>query len=247
MDFSIKPSMDIHRIYSYIENELAVGEYILVDLHYGSHAKAALEPQLTVVVKHFFDKGCKIVFISSPNEGPAMFEKFQSRAPEVFAGKQYGIDYLFLGGVSDDMGVQSLAQSISETVESDYYNMSVATLPIMKHINGAKSFALAFILSADVEVFEWYINWWTTPYHVPLLLGTLNPTAHLVKQYLENKCVIGIMAGYRAAAEYEILLHREGSGLNTVRIGKFVYIVNMLFMILGNSIVFYMKSKKPMS
>ncbi|MCS7125272.1 MAG: hypothetical protein NZ932_07670, partial [Candidatus Bathyarchaeota archaeon] len=154
LNFSRKTSVNTRKIYNHIENELATGGHILVDLHYGLLARTALEPQLTIIVKHLFDKNCKIVFLSTSNEGPAIFKKFQLQAPDVFAGRQYGVDYVFLGSISSgEAGVASLAKSIRETVSKDYYNTPTTDyikLPIMKNLNGAESFALAFILSIEV-------------------------------------------------------------------------------------------------
>lgn len=95
MEFSVKISANTQAVYDYIENTLTPGAHILIDLHYGFIVRTALEPQLTAVVKHLFEKNCKIVFLSTSINGPAMFRQFQSATPDIFANRQYGIDYVF--------------------------------------------------------------------------------------------------------------------------------------------------------
>jgi len=71
-----------------------------------------------------------------------MFEKLRSLASNIFAVKQYGFDYVFLGKIDyDQKAVASLATCIHQTLDKDYYNNSVtdcAKLPIMKNVDGLK-------------------------------------------------------------------------------------------------------------
>jgi len=138
----------------------------LVNIYYGENLRPALEPLLVVLTKHFFDKNCKIIFVSTSTSGPLMFEKLRSLASNIFAVKRYGFDYVFLGKIDyDQKAVASLATSIHQTLDKDYYNNSVTDyvkLPIMKNVDEAEDFAAVFILSIETEIFEWYAYYWAT-------------------------------------------------------------------------------------
>ena len=129
-----------------------------MNIYYGENLRPALEPLLVVLTKHFFDKNCKIIFVSTSTSGPLMFEKLRSLASNIFAVKRYGFDYVFLGKIDyDQKAVASLATSIHQTLDKDYYNNSVTDyvkLPIMKNVDEAEDFAAVFILSIETEIFE---------------------------------------------------------------------------------------------
>jgi hypothetical protein len=95
-----------------------------------------------------------------------MFEKLRSLASNIFAVKRYDFDYVFLGKIDyDQKAVASLATSIHQTLDKDYYNNSVTDyvkLPIMKNVDEAEDFAAVFILSIETEIFEWYAYYWAT-------------------------------------------------------------------------------------
>lgn len=239
-------SPNTQTIYNYIERELNAEAAVLIDLHHGSLTRAGLEPQLSVIVKHFFEKKCKIVFISTSYAGPDMFKQFKFTASEIFTNKQYGSDYAFLGSISGgETAVAALARSICETVSKDYYNISVtnyAELPLMKTVNKAEDFALAFILSVETEVFDWYVRHWASR-GISLLFGTLSATVSSAEIHMKNGETIGVIAGQKATAEYEILVGKTGQGFAAIKNRNLAYIFVTAFMFFGNMTILYWKLK----
>jgi len=241
VNFAIETSKETQIVYYYIEDVLADGKNVLVDIHYGESLRPALEPLLVVLTKHLFDKNCKIIFVSTSTSGSLMFEKLRSLASNIFAVKQYGFDYVFLGKIDHNRtAVESLATSIRQTLDRDYYNNSVTDyvrLPIMKNVDEAEDFAAVFILSIETEIFEWYACYWAAC-GVPLIIGTLKVVAPLLENYMRNRQVIGIIAGCDAVAGYEILVNEAGRGFAAIKNRNMAYVLAAAFMLIANIIIF---------
>lgn len=246
VNFSVKISRETQTVYDYLENMFVNGKNILVDIHYSVSLRAILEPQLAVLTKYFFDKNCKIIFISTSTNGPAMFEKFQFSASDIFANKHYGVDYVFLGKIDhDEIAVSSLAVNLSQTLSKDYFNNSITDyvkLPVMRDINDAEDFALVLILSVEVDVFEWYARHWATR-GVPFLICTLRVIAPLVEKFVRGGQAIGVIDGYDATAEYELLIGKVGKGCTAIKNKSVANLLTIAFMFFANILLFYIKSK----
>ena len=246
INFALKPSKEIQTVYDYIENMLVDRKNVLVNIHYGENLRPALEPLLAVLIKHLFDKNCKIVFVSTSSSGSFVFEKLQSSASDIFVGKQYGSDYVFLGKISCNQAtVASLAASIHRTLDKDYYNNSItdySKLPIMRNIDRAEDFAAVFILSIETEICKWYVYHWAT-HGVQLIICTLRVVAPLSEDYVRNGQAAGIIAGCDAIAEYEILVNEARQGFAAVKNRSIAYVLVVVFIPIANIIIFYWELK----
>jgi len=246
INFAIKTSKETQIVYDYVENMLVNRKNVLVDMHYSESLRPALEPLLVVLIKHLFDKNCKIVFVSTSSSGPLVFEKLQSLASNIFVGKQYGFDYVFLGKISrNQTAVASLATSIHKTLDKDYYNNSITDygrLPIMKNIDKAEDFAAVFILSIETDILEWYAYHWTT-FGVQLIICTLKVIAPLLEDYTRNGQAVGIIAGCEAAAEYESLVNEVRQGFAAIKNRNMTYVLAIAFMPFANIVILYLELK----
>lgn len=237
-------------VYNYIENTLPAGSAVLIDLYYEMAARAELEPQAAAVVKHLFEKNCKLVFVSTITYGPIVFELLKSTASDVFAGKEYGRDYVFLGYVAgNEPAVRSLAESIRGTVAADNYGNSITDynkLPMMRNIDKAEDFKLVFIVSSGTDTFGWYVRQWYTAHNIPLLFGALSVIGPSIKPYVDAKQAIGMLTGQRSAAEYEVLVGRKGLGLAAMDAQSFAHALILVFIVIGNIVYFATRAKpKP--
>ena len=234
-------------VYNYIENTLPAGKPVLIDLYYEMAARAELEPQAAAVIKHLFEKNCKLVFVSTITYGPIVFELLKSTAADLFADKTYGVDYVFLGYIAgNEPAVRSLATSIRGTVAVDNYGTAISALQMMADIDKAEDFALVFIVSSGTDTFGWYVRQWYTPYDVPLLFGALSVIGPSIKPYVDAGQAIGMLTGQRSAAEYETLVGRKGLGLASMDAQSFAHALILIFIIIGNIILFATRSKpKP--
>jgi hypothetical protein len=196
-------------------------------------------------MKHLFEKDCKLVFLSTATYGPLAFQFLQLSAPDVFEGKTYGEDYVFLGYIAGgESTLASLARSITGTVATDNYGNSTSSLHLIQEANDATAYELVVIASSGTDTFSWYIRQWYTPYHTPLLFGALSVIAPSIEPYVGAGQAIGMLTGQRSAAEYELLVGRKGLGIASMDAQSFAHGLILLFIILGNIVFAYAKLSK---
>ncbi|MEM3056864.1 MAG: hypothetical protein QW639_06520, partial [Candidatus Bathyarchaeia archaeon] len=103
------------KVYRYIDG-LKPGSYIFIDFDYDPAGRGEIEPQAVAMIKHLFDKGCKLVVASLGTTGPVMWEIMKRTNPDIFSGKEYGKDYVNIGYVAGgESAAAGLARSISGT------------------------------------------------------------------------------------------------------------------------------------
>lgn len=222
-------------IYEYIQNNLKPGCHVWMELYYEIAARSELEPAAIALVKQFFDKGCKIMFMSTAAYGPIAFSLLVSNAPDVFKDKVYGKDYVFLGYIAGgEAAVASLAKSIKGTVSVDNYGNPLNTLPLMNEVDSAKDFDLVVVVSSGTDTFNYYVRQIYTPYHVPLLFVALSVIAPSIEPFVAAKQAIGMIVGQRGAAEYELLVGRKGLGIASMDAQSVSHVLLIIFIIAGN-------------
>lgn len=234
-------------VYDYIEDDskLPPGSPVLVEIYYEVAARAELEPQVIALMKHLFEKNCRLVFLSMATYGPLAFQFLQSSAPDLFEGKTYGEDYVFLGYIAGgESALASLASSITGTVAVDNYGNPTSNLPLIQEANTAADYKLVLVASSGTDTFAWYVRQWYTPYHTPLLFGVLSVIGPSVEPYVGAGQAIGMLTGQRAAAEYELLVGRKGLGIASMDAQSFAHGLILLFIILGNIVFAYTKLSK---
>lgn len=224
-------------VYDYIEKNLKPGCHVYFELYYEVAARGELEPNVVALTKHLFDKGCKIVYVSLSSYGPIVFELMRSLAADVFKGKEYGKDYVFLGYVAGgEPAAASLAKSIKGTLSVDNYGNRLESLPLMQEVDKATDFDLAIVASSGTDTFAYYVRQWYTPYGVPLLFVALSVIAPSIEPFVGAKQAIGMLVGQRAGAEYEILVGRLGLGMASMDAQSTSHMLILAFIIIGNII-----------
>jgi len=227
-------------VYDYINTKLTPGSPVFVDLSYEMAARGELEPQIIAITKQLFETGHKIVFMGTSNYAPLVFSLIQSLAPDLFANKEYGKDYVFLGYIAGgESAVTSLAKSISQTIAVDNYGNPISSLPLMSTADKATDYGLVIIVSAGTDTFGYYVRQFYTPFGSKLLFGALSVIAPSIEPYVGAGQCIGMLSGQRMAAEYELLVGRKGLGSSSMDAQSFAHGLILAFVILGNVVYLY--------
>lgn len=240
----IEISPNTKAIYDYLNDnsKLTPDSPVLIEICYEESARTELEPQIIALMKHLFDKNCRLLFLSTSAYGPIAFQYLQSSAPDLFASKQYGEDYAFLGYLADNEStLASLAKSITGTVATDNYGFPTSELPLIVEANDASAYSLVIVASSRTDTFSWYVNQWHAPYHTPLLFVTLSTIVSSIESYVDSGQAIGMLVGQRSAAEYELLVGRKGLGVASLEAQRSLHLLLLLVIILGNIIFTYIK------
>lgn len=224
-------------VYNYIETNLRPGCRVYVEVFYEVAARGELEPNIVALTRHLFNRGCRIVYGSLGALGVIAFSLLKSMAPDVFEGKEYGKDYVYLGYVAGgEAAAASLARSIKGTISVDNFGNKLADLPLMKEADKATDFDLVVIVSSGTEIFAYYVRQWHTPYNVPLLFVALSVIAPSVEPFVGAKQAVGMLVGQRSAAEYEVLVGRLGLGIASMDAQSTSHVLIVAFILAGNAI-----------
>jgi len=228
-------------VYNYVD-KLPQNPKLLVEVYYEPAAGTELQPMLGAVLRQIIIKNPKIVFVSTINTGPVMFEKLKAYVPDVFAKLKEGDDYVYLGFVAGtETAVASLAKGMKEFVAQDNYGKPTASMPIFNSIDNATDVNVVLIVTSGSDPIEYYVRQWETPYKTPLLFLVLSVIAPSVQPFVSSGQAVGMISGQKAAAEYELLINKPGSAVAATDAQSGAHVLIMIYIVLGNLLYWPMK------
>jgi len=233
-------------VYNYVD-KLPQNPKILMDVHYDPAGATELQPMAGAFLRQVIVKNPKIVFFTTHNIGPIMFERLRSYFPDVFSQLKYGDDYVNLGFLPlVEATFASMAKGCQEFVARDAYGASTADMPIFKVADKAADFNVVVLLTTSTDPIEYAIRQWYTAYKMPLLFMVVAVIGPSVQPFVASGQAVGMLSGQNAAAQYELLLKRPGSAVAAVDAQSGAHVLIMIYIVLGNLIYWPMRkmSKK---
>jgi len=233
-------------VYNYVD-KLPQNPKILMDVHYDPAGATELQPMAGAFLRQILVKNPKIVFFTTHNIGPIMFERLRSFFPDVFSQLKYGDDYVNLGFLPlVEATFASMAKGCQEFVGRDAYGASTADMPIFKVADKAADFNVVVLLTTSTDPIEYAIRQWYTAYKMPLLFMVVAVIGPSVQPFVASGQAVGMLSGQNTAAQYELLLKKPGSAVAAVDAQSGAHVLIMIYIVLGNLIYWPMRkmSKK---
>jgi hypothetical protein len=228
-------------VYNYM-GKLPQNPKLFVDIYYEPAAATEVQPQIGAIFRQIIGMAPKIVFVSTTNTGPIMFEKLKAYVPDVFAQLKYGDDYVYLGYLTGgETAAAALAKGIKEAVAKDNYGQSTASMPIFNIADKATDFNLMVLVTSGTDPVEYYVRQWNTPFKVPLLFCVLSVIAPSVQPFVSSGQAIGMLSGQKAAAEYELLIKKPASAVAAMDAQSVTHVLIIIFIVLGNALYWSMR------
>lgn len=225
--------------YKYIENNVRPGCYAYIEVFYDLASRVELESGLAAITKHLFNKGCKIVFGTIYAPAVVVFPIFRAASEDIFSGKIYGEDYVYLGFIGGtEAALASIGKTIKGTLSTDNYGNKLENLPLMREVDDAKDFDIVVVVSAGADTFAYYVRQWFTPYGVAMIFVPQAIIAPMVEPYVSAKQAVAMVVGLRGGAEYELLVKRPGLGIAAMDAISLTHVLIILF-IVGSNIVYW--------
>lgn len=236
---SISPSTQ--GVYNMVDN-LKPGDKVLLALDYSPGGSADVHPQLEVMVDHLMKKGVQAVMVSFWDAGPMFGEQVIPKFDAL--GKKYGVDYVNLGYVAGgEMGIKKWATDIPGTTPKDFHsNKPISEFPIMKDVKDAKAFKLIIDFSSGTPGGKEWIRQVQTPMNIPMAIGTVTVSVPEYTPFVQSGQLIGMLAGLRGAAEYEVLNKTPGGAVAKMDAQSMGHLLVIAFIVLGN--VGYLLTRK---
>lgn len=215
-------------------DSLKAGDKVLVALDYSPGGSADVHPQLEVMMDHLMKKGIQTVMISFWDAGPMFGEQVIPKFEAM--GKKYGVDYVNLGYVAGgEMGIKKWATDIVGTSPKDFHNNKpISEYPIMKDVKDANAFKLIIDFSSGTPGGKEWIRQVQGPMKIPMAIGTVTVSVPEYTPFVQSGQLIGMLAGLRGAAEYEILNKTPGSAVAKMDAQSMGHLLVIAFIVLGN-------------
>jgi hypothetical protein len=204
-----KPSPETLAFDAAIEKAIGTGKPLLVDVDFGPQTTAEMEPMLLAVLDRVFQARCRVVFVTFMTEASSPLRRYLEKA-EAKHGLVYGEDYVFLGYASAyAYTMYGMGTNIGAYFHSDDRGTKLAELPLMRGVRSLKDVA-AVINIASNSFPRFWVQYGVAPFGFDLIIGATAVNATDYYPFLQTGQIKGLLAGGRAAAEYEGLLVDRG-------------------------------------
>ncbi len=236
-------SKNVEMVYDLIE-ETPKGSKALISFDYDPASMPELHPMAKALLKHCFDKDINLIFTALWPMGVQMADDIMSQLQEEFPDLIYGEDYVNLGFKAGGMiTIQSMGKNFREVFPEDMNGNKIDDLPIMEGINNFNNIGFVFSLSAGAPGIKEWVQIAHDAYNRPTSGGVTGVSAPAMLPYVnQQKQLTGLLAGLKAAAEYEKMIKAPGTATSGMDAQSVAHLIIIIFIIIGN--VNYWRNKK---
>jgi hypothetical protein len=233
----IRVSPEVRKIYDHLE-QLPEGSVFLLSLDFEPGGKPELYPMAIALLQHAFRKNLKVLGMTLWPAGTGLAETAFSQIAQD-SGKEKGKDDAFLGyAPGDASAVISMGQDLHAAFPTDYYGVKTAELPILSNIHSLRDVHYVISLSVGFPGLDtWYV-YGKEKYGFELGGGCTAVSAPRFYPLLNTGQINGLLGGLRGAAEYEILLGKEGKALAGMDAQSATHFLIILLIIVCNGVYF---------
>jgi len=247
----VRPKIHSQIVFDEIE-KLKADDKVLLSFEYGPSTKPEIHPMSIAILKHMFAKTIKVYATALWADGNFMStEAFEEVNKEY--GKKYGIDYVNLGfRPGMEAVVKGIASDLRAMYTFDIKGTSIDDIPMMDGIKNIEDFDFIFSLSAGFPGSTEWVQYAADPKGIPMSTGCTSIQVTDIIPYVENKQILGILAGMPGAAEYESLVDEKlqdmgvissaGKATGMMAAQSIAHVVIVIFIIFGN-ITYYITRK----
>ena len=223
---------------------LPEGSIVVVSTDYDPGSEAELYPATEAFLEHCFRRNLRVYMLALWPGGSTLGNNALNEIAPNY-NKVYGIDYINVGyKPGGQVMLLSLGRNVADVVRTDYRGMPIDSFPLGRAVRSSKDMSLVMTLSAgDPGVLYWII-YFNARYGTPIACATTAIMAPQQYPYLGSGQLVGLLGGLKGAAEYETLVKRRGRALVGMDSQSIVHVLLVAFIILGNIILFFGKSKK---
>lgn len=235
-----KITKEVKAVYDYIE-QLPPGSAVLVSFDHDTATLPEMTPMARAILRHIFSKGLKVVGMALRAEGSAIGNSAIKSVADEYNLKQ-GEDYVFLGFRPEiTSAILGMGENIARVFPKDYNGVPVSEIPLLQRVRNYRQIEL-IISIADDDTPNYWINYANARYHEAVVPAVTAVMATTYYPFLQEKQIIGMVPGLKAAAEYEQLIGRPGSASVGMSAQSIAHLLILLLILLGN--LGYLMEKK---
>ena len=239
----LETSRNVQMVYDLVES-MPKGSKALISFDYDPASMPELHPMAKVILKHCFDKDINLIFTAMWPMGVQMADDIIDQLKDDNPDLKYGEDYVNLGFKAGGMvTIQSMGRNFREVFPKDMDGNSIDELPIMDGINNFNNIGFVFSLSAGAPGIKEWVQITHDVYGIPTSGGCTGVSAPAMLPYVnEQKQLTGLLAGLKAAAEYEVLIKTPGTATSGMDAQSIAHLIIIIFIAIGN--INYWRDKK---
>jgi hypothetical protein len=241
--FPIETTENARLVHDLVDSTPA-GSKVIISFDYDPASMPELHPMGMAVMKHCFDKNIKVIISALWPMGVLMaediFDKLQKDYPDIV----YGRDYINLGYKAGGIvTIQAMGKNFREVFPKDMNGTPLDELPIMDGIKNFDNIGFVFALSAGDPGIKQWVQVAHDTYSVSVSGGVTGVSAPAILPYVnEQKQLHGLLAGLKAAAEYESLIQKPGTATKGMDAQSIAHLIIIIFIAIGN--INYWRNKK---
>ncbi len=244
--FGLQPNTTppVQAFYDSIEN-LPPNSRVLCSFDFDPGAKAELLPMSTAVLRHLLEKGHRPVVYTLWSLSPSMMEEQCNKICKREFGKEYGVDYAYLGFKEGREAVMvSMGRSMRDAFPNDFYGTPISELPIMSDVENYSSFELLVNISSGYPGTKEYVQYVEARFDIPLISGSSAVSVPEYAAYFQSGQLQGLLTGIMGAAEYEQLISRPDLALVAMDGQTIGHLVIIAFILFGNLVYMINRRRK---
>jgi hypothetical protein len=220
-------------IYEIVE-ALGPNDRVVLSLDYEPASSPDVHPQSVAVTQHLLQRGVKIIYVAFWEAGPLFAEGLINNYTDQY-NLEYGVDIVNLGFIAGrETAIRAFGDDVLNSAPVDFRNNPTASMPIMAGIRDAKDIDLFITFSGGSPgVLEW-IRQVKDVHNIKLAAGAVTVSVPGFIPFVQSGQLIGLLAGLRGAAEYEVLSGNPGSAASKMDGQSLGHLAIIVFILVGN-------------
>lgn len=248
--FPQKMSPQVRRVFEFIDT-LPPGSYVLLSADYDPSVAPEVHPMYKAVVKHCILRGIRPIGMTLGVQGAGLALDAFAEAETLLKARR-DTDYVFLGyqaGIS--AVILGIGEDIKGVYKTDYFGTPTKDIYALKPVKNYKDIALVVSFSGSSLPVTWVI-YARGKYGANVAAAVTGVSAGDFYPYIQTGQFIGMLAGMKAAAEYEYAVNKlllekgypvpPATAMRMMDANSIGQLLIILFIILGN--IGYFASKR---
>lgn len=243
--FPIETTRNVRRVHEMVE-KTPKDSNVIISFDYDPASMPELHPMALALVNQCFDKDINVIFTALWPMGVLMATDIMNQLESKYPDLTYGEDYVNLGFKAGGIvTIQSMGRNFRKIFPQDINGTDIDELPLMNRIKNFDNIAFVFSLSAGSPGIKEWVQSAHDTYGVRTSGGVTGVSAPAILPYVnDQEQLTGLLAGLKAAAEYEFLIDSPGTATSGMDAQSMAHLIIIIFILIANISYWLSKKKK---
>jgi len=223
---------EVRAVYDFIDR-LPPESAVLVSFDHDTATLPEMSPMARALLRHLFNRRLRVIGLALRAEGSSIGNGLVHAVAAEY-NLQEGMDYVFLGFRPEiTSAILGMGENIARVFPKDFRGVPLDEIPLMQTVKNYRQIEL-IISIADDDTPNYWINYANARYHEAVVPAVTAVMATTYYPFLQEKQIIGMVPGLKAAAEYEQLIGRPGDASVGMSAQSIAHLLILLLILIGN-------------